>query len=218
MDTGQTIRILPIHPALAQFEPRRDAGALPRDVTIAIDYMRRNMARRIALSDLAQAAGTPERTMHKHFVRFVGIAPLGFLRRLRLAAAREALLTRSDSVTGIATSHGFSHFGRFAADYRRCFGETPSATRRRAAQPALPNPIVIPTLVLAPFRTSGDRESNNLAETIVEQLAAELAQGRAVSVRLARPGTHRPEGRYCLAGSVTRSAERARVILRLLDI
>ena len=36
------------------------------------------------------------------------------------------------SVTETALRWGFSHLGRFAADYRKTFGERPSETARRA--------------------------------------------------------------------------------------
>ena len=111
---------------------RQDGRALPRDVKIAIEWMRANIGRPIGIADLVVATGTPERTLHKHFRSFLGLAPLGFLRRLRLAAARDALLAPSGgSVTEIAARFGFAHFGRFSSEYRRCFGELPSATRRR---------------------------------------------------------------------------------------
>jgi adenylate cyclase len=50
-----------------------------------------------------------------------------------LTAARDDLLTGAGniSVTDVAVRAGFSHFGRFAQEYRRLFGEAPSATLRR---------------------------------------------------------------------------------------
>ena len=52
---------------------------------------------------------------------------------MRLARARQALLQRrsEDIVTDIALSNGFAQFGRFAAEYRRRFGELPSRTMQR---------------------------------------------------------------------------------------
>ena len=109
-----------------------EGAALPRDIKVAIDYMRESIGQQICMADIVAATGTPERTLRKHFLMFFGLAPLRFFLRLRLAAAREALLaTSSDSVTDIAARFGFAHFGRFSRDYRRCFGELPSVTRRR---------------------------------------------------------------------------------------
>jgi AraC-like DNA-binding protein len=59
-----------------------------------------------------------------------------FLRRLRFEKVREALLhaRQSDSVSSICGQWGFTHLGRFAVEYRRRFGETPSQTLARAKQ------------------------------------------------------------------------------------
>ena len=65
---------------------------LPRDMKLAIDYMRENIGQQICMADIVAAAGAPERTLRKHFLLFFRLAPLRFFRRLRLAAARDALL------------------------------------------------------------------------------------------------------------------------------
>jgi len=52
-----------------------------------------------------------------------------------LNAVRRRLLAAegtSGGVTAAARSHGFDHFGRFAGDYRRYFGESPRETLHRA--------------------------------------------------------------------------------------
>ena len=71
---------------------RVSGGLAPRDVRRAIDYMRRNVGRRISMADLIAVCHVSERTLRKHFRAFIGVSPLGFLRRLRLAAVRETLL------------------------------------------------------------------------------------------------------------------------------
>jgi AraC-like DNA-binding protein len=114
------------------------AQAIPRDLRRAIDYMREDEGRRLSIADLVAHCGVSERTLHKHFRLFMEGSPLEYWRRHRLAAAREVFLkaTSDTSVTEVATRFGFSHFGRFSQQYRRCFDETPSETlqRNRIAQ------------------------------------------------------------------------------------
>ena len=64
----------------------------------------------------------------------VSYTPMEFLRHVRMRLARQRLLHArpGDSVTGIATRCGFAHLGRFAVDYKRRFGESPSETLERA--------------------------------------------------------------------------------------
>ena len=54
-----------------------------------------------------------------------------WLRELRLQGARADLRRGDGSVADIALRWGFGHFGRFAADYARRFGEAPSRTLRQ---------------------------------------------------------------------------------------
>ena len=56
-----------------------------------------------------------------------------FLRRIRLERVRNELIhaTNGATVTSAAMRWGFLHLGRFAADYRARFNESPSATLRR---------------------------------------------------------------------------------------
>jgi len=148
-----------------------EGRALPWDVKVAIDYMQQNIAWPVRIADLLVATGASKRTLRKHFRKFLGVAPLDFLRRLRLAAARDALLTSSgDSVSKIAARVGFTLFGRFSSDYRGRFDELPSTTRHREVllkEPGNPlrgravsapyQSVIMPMLVIVPFRTHGDR-------------------------------------------------------------
>ena len=99
---------------------------------MAIDFMRSAVCRPISMADLVQHCRVSERTLNKHFRTFFDISPMGYLRQLRLTAAREALLIGEPgvTVTEIANRFEFNHLGRFAGQYRRCFGETPSITLR----------------------------------------------------------------------------------------
>jgi AraC-like DNA-binding protein len=105
---------------------------LPRDVTRAIALLRKSLDRPLALMKLARHCGVAERTLNEHFREYLGVSPARYQRALRLAAARDTLLAGDSglSVTKVAEQFGFSHFGRFAAQYRKQFGEPPSATLR----------------------------------------------------------------------------------------
>jgi AraC-like DNA-binding protein len=59
--------------------------------------------------------------------------PMRYVTERRLAAVHARLLRAgaADEVTAIATDLGFTQLGRFAIDYRKVFGESPSQTLRR---------------------------------------------------------------------------------------
>jgi len=111
----------------------RCAAAAPRDVKRAVDFIHANLEGALTLSDLVAVSGVPGRTLRQHFRHFKGMAPMAYLRRARYSQVRAELLRRDGrSVTEVARRWGFEHMGRFAAGYRRLFGEPPSATARRA--------------------------------------------------------------------------------------
>jgi adenylate cyclase len=109
-----------------------NAQVVPRGIARAIRFMRDNLAEHLSIDAIAKATGITERTLRRQFRRFTGQSPIEFFRNLRLDAARHAL--RADNidtdVTAAAAGHSFSHFGHFAAQYQRRFGELPSDTLR----------------------------------------------------------------------------------------
>lgn len=112
---------------------RRQRPPAPRAVKRAIDYLEAHLDEAVTLSDLVAAAGVPGRTLFKHFRDSKGVPPMRYLRYARLERVRQAL-SRAEpgqSVTDIALSFGFSHLGRFSIEYRKRFGESPSATLRQ---------------------------------------------------------------------------------------
>jgi AraC-like DNA-binding protein len=180
------------------------AQPLPHDVKKAIDLLRGDLARPWRIGDLARRCHVPRRTLEKHFQRFVGCAPLEFLRTERLDQARRKLLRAPPgaSVTEIAADCGLNHFGRFAVVYRDRYGESPSETLRWRRIPA--------TATFAPFRLAASSERPALA-LIPFELADLLPGGAeeisdAIGAALHRTGWIRivpaPAGRYHLQGRV----------------
>ncbi len=108
----------------------RERATLPESLARALAFLNARLDAPVALDDLAAAAGVRPRTLEAHFKSHLGTTPLGWVRRTRLARARQHLLASGESanVTDIANANGFTELGRFAAQYRRQFGELPSQT------------------------------------------------------------------------------------------
>lgn len=106
-----------------------------RSMRRAIVCVEEGYASTLTVADLAAASRMSERSLFECFRREFGQTPMEYVRRFRLERAREALLRGipgdGTTVGEVAASHGFGHVGRFAADYRSRYGESPSETLRR---------------------------------------------------------------------------------------
>ena len=97
------------------------------------DSIAANLRFGFTVADLAAIAGVSIRSLQQSFRRYVGIPPMTYLRDLRLARVHEHLREAEPtlhSVTDIAYRYGFTHMGRFAAEYRARYGLLPSETLR----------------------------------------------------------------------------------------
>jgi len=112
----------------------RAAPSRPRHVKRAIDVMEADPGLPVTVHDLARIAGVGVRALQEGFHRHVGVSPMAYLRRLRLARAHEELRAASrgqETVASVASRWGFVHLGRFAAAYRRTYGVSPVETLDR---------------------------------------------------------------------------------------
>ena len=109
------------------------AMVLPRHLKLAEDYMRAHLDAPITNEQLAALTGISLRTLYNSFRKFRGVSPMRHLRDLRMEKVREELLDTGTlgNVTSVATRWGFFELGRFAAEYKRRYGESPSDTLRR---------------------------------------------------------------------------------------
>lgn len=85
----------------------------------------------VYLAELCTATGVPERTLRDIFQAILGVSPLKYLQLRRMRQVRQALQQadkRDHSVKQIALASGFWELGRFAVEYKRMFGESPSET------------------------------------------------------------------------------------------
>lgn len=116
-------------------------AALPKapgdaQLRLAEEYIRARWDCPIRVEDLVELTGASARSLFYYFRRSRGYSPLNFAKRIRLERAYAALSnpTADTSVTDTSLACGFGNMGHFSTYYRLQFGETPSATLRRARQ------------------------------------------------------------------------------------
>jgi AraC-like DNA-binding protein len=119
-------------------QARRRAGRPP-----VVDHVAVNRALRaieastepmIAMSELVQLTQVSERSLRAAFRKYLGMPPTRYMQLRTLNRARRRLTAsrpKKTTVAEVAADLGVWDLGRFAARYRRLFGELPSATLRK---------------------------------------------------------------------------------------
>ena len=115
--------------------PGRQVASISRQqaVELAEAYLRAHPDDPVPVSRLCQVVGLSERGLRDAFYSVRGMGPKRWIVTVRLQGVRNALTeTRAEptTVTHVAADHGFYELGRFAASYRKAFGEAPSETLR----------------------------------------------------------------------------------------
>lgn len=111
----------------------RRSAVLPRHVKRVQEYLHSHAHEVIRADTLAEIAGVSVRSLYAGFQDFCGVSPMQYLRTVRLERVRAELLAGPvcGGVASVALRWGFTHMGRFSADYKAEFGESPSQTVRR---------------------------------------------------------------------------------------
>jgi AraC-like DNA-binding protein len=121
------------HPYRDRLERPSPATAAPGAIRRVVEAMRAHPGKPFTVADLAAIAGVSIRSLQESFQRYIGMPPMTYLRHLRLAHVHEHLRQADPAlhtVTEIAYRYGFTHMGRFAAEYRARYGVPPRETLR----------------------------------------------------------------------------------------
>jgi len=181
------------------------AQPVPRHLKKALERLEADPARAWTVGGLASECGVGRRTLQRQFRRFIGKTPMEYVHDLRLDRARREVLGASDgaTVTDIAVRCGITHLGRFAAQYRKRYGESPSATLRRRQNALVrsrshlaPLPVAVerPAIAVLPFDLVGP-DAHQAADLAEETIAALMRMRWIVVTEPAR-------ARYHLRGKV----------------
>lgn len=121
------------HPA----PERRSVAATShlRVVRAAFDVLEARAGEPIYLAELCRVASVSERTLRSAFQHLYGVSPIRYLTLRRMELVRRALRDadpRECRVSAVASRFGFTNLGRFAAEFRRLYGESPLQMLRGA--------------------------------------------------------------------------------------
>lgn len=109
----------------------------PRPIAKAIELIRTRPAHPWTITALAAEVAVSVRSLQLGFARAVGQPPMAYLRQVRLERVHDDLVLAepgTTTITQVATRWGFTHLGRFANEYRRTYGDHPSAHLPRTPQ------------------------------------------------------------------------------------
>lgn len=105
-----------------------------RAVNVARELIESNPEKMHTVPRLARAANVSARTLQAGFNEHLNMSPRAYLTDVRMRRARDELRAaeyRTVTVSRISRRLGFNHPGRFAVDYKKRFGESPSETLRK---------------------------------------------------------------------------------------
>lgn len=112
-------------------DERRVTGKAKKVVQRARTYALDRRDEPPTMIDVCKHTYVSLRTLQNCFQAVLGESPATYLKMLRLNGARRDLMKRGGNarVSDVAADWGFWHLSQFSSDYRRMFGELPSATR-----------------------------------------------------------------------------------------
>lgn len=98
---------------------------------LMLEFISRHYGDKISLADIAGAASISKNEAMRCFREGAGISPVDYLIQFRLNKGRELLMETEKPVTEIASSVGFEYVSYFDRMFKRAFGLTPKALRKR---------------------------------------------------------------------------------------
>ena len=96
-----------------------------------LEYLYQNFSGKITLQQIADAANISKNEALRCFRKGMGCSPIEYLIRYRMEKAKELLIATDLTVTEIALSSGFETVSYFDRAFKKAFGTTPKAFRKK---------------------------------------------------------------------------------------
>jgi AraC-like DNA-binding protein len=100
-------------------------------ITRAINFIRSDFRKPIAVDRLANTAGLSLTAFRRHFRAVTSLSPNQFQKQLRLIEARRLMLTHGHSASRAAFEVGYQSASQFSREYARMFGAPPRQDLRK---------------------------------------------------------------------------------------
>jgi AraC-like DNA-binding protein len=99
-------------------------------VSRALEFIEEHFSDPITIEDIVSHSQVSRRHFFRLFEQAVGVAPMEYLKKLRLQKAASMLLTTKASVTQVAFACGFNDSNYFSSLYHKEFGKSPSQFKK----------------------------------------------------------------------------------------
>ncbi|MDF0732104.1 AraC family transcriptional regulator [Pseudomonas entomophila] len=102
----------------------------------ALSYLREHYAEPLNVEMLASRANMSVSTFHEHFKRSTDLAPMQYLKRVRLLKAQQMLIGERLGVAQVAHRVGYQSTSQFSREYKRQFARSPGDEHGYQSLPA----------------------------------------------------------------------------------
>lgn len=102
------------------------------EIRHAIEFIDKEYASKLTLSDLAKQAHMSESHFCRSFTEVMRMTPFAYIQQVRIQKSCQSLKNEDTPISGIALSCGFNDFSYYSRRFREIIGCTPSAYRKQA--------------------------------------------------------------------------------------
>ena len=111
------------------------SGSYSQSISIAIDYIRRNLSNPLSVSEIAELVNLTPNCFSAKFHEEVGIPATAYINRLRMRTAAELLVYTNLSVGSICTHIGLMDSNYFSRCFKKEYKMSPSEYRKLGKAP-----------------------------------------------------------------------------------
>lgn len=111
------------------------SGSFSQPISLAVDYIHRNLARPLTVSEIATEVGFSPNSFSTKFHQEVGVSATSYITTLRMKQAAQLLVYTNLDIKDICTNIGMLDGNYFSRCFKKEYGYSPSKFRERGILP-----------------------------------------------------------------------------------